>query len=160
MLDVEPIKRGDFLWTCPAGSTWQLFRHIEEPDRVPRVPCFGLTALDQLGRGVLPDRFEHPVPESRIVLFRHNEGAIDESRENIDDVRRLDAIASAYTLDGCERTSTDKGCQAPQQTALRIREKVIAPLDRCSKRLMPRLPSAPAREQVQVSFQSRCKILY
>jgi len=126
---------------------------------VPHVPRCGFTAFLQLIRGVLTDRFVESVPKSGIVLLGSDEGAIDESGENIDDSRRLDAIASAHCLDVCERGTTGESRQTAQQTAFRIREQVITLLDHCTKSSVPRLRSARAREQVEVRFQPRCKIL-
>ena len=95
-----------------------------------------LPFLDQPIAAVLADRLEQPVVRLRGRVVEGDQGLIDELAEQAEDVPRPTPGAGAYDLSGLERRATDEDRQRPEHAALRVREQVVAPVQRGLERLL------------------------
>ncbi len=85
---------------------------------------------------ILAHRLEHRVAAG-IRVERH-ERLVDESREELEDVACRDLASCGNGLGGVEREPAREHGEAAQQRALRLGEKVVAPVDQCAQRLLSR----------------------
>ena len=103
--------------------------------------------------GVLADRLQHAIPA--IVEVRDDERLVDKTHQQIENLRLLDLAAGADLLGCVERPAAREHGQATEQHTLRRRKQVVAPVDQCPQRLLPRQrrPATP-RQQVEAILKA------
>lgn len=96
---------------------------------MPVADLFDLIRFNQLFTAVLAYRLKHPMARFICLFVWHNERFIDQLRQQIEHVRRLDALSNANVLDGFERPAAGEYRQPPEQYPLAIAQKVVTPVD-------------------------------
>jgi hypothetical protein len=87
--------------------------------------------------GELPNGLEQAVSGLAIALLHDNEGAVDETGEQVEHVPRAQRPAPADVLGRGERKAARENRKPLQEELLRLREEPVAPVDGCVQRPVP-----------------------
>ena len=79
--------------------------------------------------------------------IRNDQGLVDEVREQVDHVAGCDRPAGADLFRGVERAPAGEHRQSIEQAALAFEEKLVAPVNDCTQRLLTRHRGARATRQ-------------
>ena len=93
------------------------------------------------------DCLEQPVAPPLARLLDRDERLLDEARQDIRDRRRGESLPRADHFGRIELEAAGEGRQPAEEDLLVGLEQVVAPLERCRQRLLPRRCGAAARAQ-------------
>ena len=143
----------------PAGSSPAGHRSVLLGERrlVPEVPLpdgVSLAGLPQAVLGVFADRHEHA--EAPGVRTGHDERAVDQPEQQVEDVVARNPVAGAHLLGGVQRPPAAEHREPPQHDPLVVGEQVVAPVEGGLERPVPGLARPGAgREQREPVVEPR-----
>ena len=128
----------------------------ERPPRVALRQCRRLAGVVEPRACVDADRLEQAVAIAAVAVFDRDERLLDEPREHVGDLARVEVVARAHVLDRLELEAAREDRQAPEQRPLVGLEQLVAPLERRGQRLLPRRRRmAPAAQEAEAVVEAR-----
>ncbi len=121
--------------------------HAEEVVAVPHRDLRGVVPPIEILARELADRLELPVARAEIALVDHHQRLLDERRQQIEHVDRVERLAAAYRLRRVEIEAADEDGQSLQQPLLGLLQHVVRPRDERAQRLLALEQHAPAAGQ-------------
>ena len=148
VLRLEAIEPGDLLGT--AAPALRLLGQGQEPGLVPAAQPHDLAGRARPLVAVLPDRLQQPIPGDRspgVGGLDEDHGLVHELRQEVERLSGVELGSGADALDRLEREPACEHRQAAEQRLLRLREQVVAPVERRAQRLLARLRRPAASRQ-------------
>src|SRR5207253_6985087 len=143
--------------------TWGLnvSSQLQAPGQVTLTDRAKLAGITEALQRVLADRFQETEPHLlRTLIVDKHQGFIEELLQQSKDVICLDAVAACNLLRCSQRPSSAEDGEPTQEHSLRIRQELIAPVERRAKGLVPaRRRSTPANQQLEAIVETGRKLL-
>src|SRR5262249_45802022 len=136
------------------------FQQVPEERRVAPCDLLRFTAFSELLQCIGPYRFQQSPARVMAGPVEGDERLVDEACDTVEDGEGRTA-GLARDGGGClEREASGEDSQPAQQTALRLRQKLIAQVERRAERLVPRQRrSVAGGQKSETIVQARCDFL-